>query len=81
MTDVLKPRLFPDSSGFVCLFPGEVKVFPAEMSVGSGGEVDGTSQVKTPDNSLGSQVEVLINELNNGRITDLSCTKCFDRER
>lgn len=40
--DLLLFCIFPQYVGLVCLFPGEIFVFPAKMAVGGSGLVDGT---------------------------------------
>ena len=40
--DLLLFGIIPQYGGLVCLFPGEIFVFPAKMAVGGSGLVDGT---------------------------------------
>ena len=53
--------LFLKNLGFICLFPGEVKVISPEVAVGSRLPEDGTAQVKITDNSCRSEVKMLVN--------------------
>lgn len=47
----------------VCAFPGEVGIFTAEVTVGSGLAVNGTAQIESLDDRGGTEVEVFCNDL------------------
>ena len=58
--------------GLVGLFPGEVSVFAAEVTVSSGLSVDRAAPVQVTDDGTRAQVEVFIDDLGDLHVVDLA---------
>ena len=54
------------------LFPRQVQVISAEMSVCRGLTIDRASQVKMCDDRIGTQIEVFFDDIHDGRIIEFA---------
>ncbi len=74
-------HLFSEESGFVGPFPGEVKVSPTKVPKTGGRPIDGSAQVKIPNNRSRSQVKVFLNQAKQDFLVNLGGAKGLNRDR
>ena len=72
---------FLEGSGFVGAFPGELRLFTAEVAVGSSVAVDRFDQVQHLQDAVGTQVEVLAHQVCNLLLGDLGGAEGLDGDR
>lgn len=63
------------------LLPWKVNVSPSEVAIRGGLSVNRPPQIKTPDDAIRAEVEVLLNNFQNLRIWNLASSKGINKHR